>query len=127
MGETRVRRAVVLAGLLLAGCAQTLPVDARGNRTALPPVVTYSAPHSAPPAPPEPVVPPVQAPAADTCQAADLAYLVGKPRAEIPVPVNLTRRRVICEHCPVTLDQRPERQTIFYDPDTKIVTRITCG
>ena len=131
MGEARVRYATAAAVLAVAtaltGCADRLPVDSAGHRTALPPPApTYSVPTTAVPPPPAPA--PAEPPKpADSCGAAELGYLVGKPRTEIPVPVDLTRRRVVCEGCPMTMDVRPERQTIYFDQGTGKVTRLTCG
>ena len=104
----------------------------------------YSIPHSAPPAPGEVLSAPPTKPAGtpadadppgappassgpDTCGATELGFLVGKPRTEIPVPADLTHRRVVCTTCPITPDVRPERQTITYDAATNRVTRVTCG
>ena len=132
MGEARVTRAAtvgsVLGGVLgaaalaLAGCADRLPVDAADRHTALPP---RTAAAEAPPAPaPAALAPPAPA---DTCGAAELAYLVGKPRTQISIPADLTRRRVVCTTCPVTQDVRPDRQTITYDSATNLVTKVGCG
>ncbi len=63
----------------------------------------------------------------DACGAAALAGLVGKPRTQIPVPVDLTRRRVACTACPVAPDVKLDRVNILFDAQTGIVTRITCG
>ncbi len=63
----------------------------------------------------------------DTCGAAALAGLVGRPRTQIPVPVDLTRRRVSCTACPVAPDVKLDRVNILFDAQTGIVTRITCG
>ncbi len=63
----------------------------------------------------------------DTCGAAALAGLVGRPRTQIPVPVDLTRRRVACTACPVAPDVRLDRLNILYDARTGLVTKITCG
>ena len=63
----------------------------------------------------------------DTCGATALASLVGRPRTEIPVPVDLTRRRVACTACPVAPDVRLDRVNILFDARTGLVTRITCG
>lgn len=141
-------RAVLAAGAvwLLAGCADKLPVDAADHHTALPPkaaeaaapartypVPVYSAPHSATDLAAAPAAPssaaPTSAPAGppDTCGAAGLAYLVGKPRTEIPIPADMTHRRVVCSTCPVTQDARPDRQTITYDSGTNLVTKVSCG
>ena len=40
----------------------------------------------------------------DLCHAAELQSLVGQPRTEIPVPVDVINRRVTCTTCPVTED-----------------------
>ena len=63
----------------------------------------------------------------DTCGAAALAGLVGRPRTQIPVPVDLTRRRVTCTACPVAPDVRMDRVNILFDAQTGLVTKITCG
>lgn len=62
-----------------------------------------------------------------TCEAASLAYLVGKPRSAIPVPVDPSRRRVSCTTCPVTQDYRPERTDILFDARTGLITEVKCG
>ena len=112
----------VLALLLLASCAS-------------PP--SPSPPPPAPPPPPKtPTVAPVQIPATplqppsrrpDACGAWELQSLVGKPRSEIPVPVDPSRRRVACTTCPVTQDFREDRLNIFFDADTGVVKSVTCG
>ena len=63
----------------------------------------------------------------DTCGAASLAGLIGRPRTQIPVAVDLSRRRVSCTACPVAPDVRLDRVNILYDARTGLVTRITCG
>ncbi len=63
----------------------------------------------------------------DTCGATALAGLVGRPRTQIPVPVDLSRRRVACTACPVAPDVKLDRVNILFDAQTGIVTRITCG
>ena len=118
MGEAGVRIVVLAALVALAGCtSKYLPVDDAGRHTAAPPVE----PSAAAATPPAPTAPP------DTCGAADLAYLVGKPKTEIPIPVDLTKRRVTCESCPRTMEVRPDRQTILFDDATKLVKSVTCG
>jgi len=72
-------------------------------------------------------LPPVPPSSKDGCGADLLADLVGKPRTAIPVPVDPSKRRVVCTNCPRTMDLRPDRQTIEYNPDTGIVTSVTCG
>jgi hypothetical protein len=64
---------------------------------------------------------------ADMCKAGELQWLVGKPRSEIPVPVDVVNRRVACTTCPVTEDYSPYRLNIFYNQQTGIVERVSCG
>ena len=61
------------------------------------------------------------------CKAGELQWLVGKPRSEIPVPVDVVNRRVACTTCPVTEDYSPYRLNIFYNQQTGIVERVSCG
>ncbi len=72
---------------------------------------------------------PLPAPPDDigACEAASLAYLIGRPKTEIPVPVNPSRRRVSCTTCPVTQDYSPDRTDILFDPTTGLVTAVKCG
>ncbi|WP_313103797.1 hypothetical protein [Brevundimonas sp.] len=64
---------------------------------------------------------------ADMCKASELQWLVGKPRTQIPVPVDVVNRRVACTTCPVTEDYSPYRLNIFYNQQTGIVERVSCG
>ena len=80
-------------------------------------------PAVATPAPP----PPGARTATDQCGASDLRYLVGRPKSEIPVPVDPGNRRVLCAGCPMTEDYSPMRQTILYAADTGLVTSVACG
>ena len=66
-------------------------------------------------------------PSVDTCGISELAWLIGKPKTEIPVPVEPGRRRVYCATCMVTEDLVPDRQNIVFDPDTGAVVRLSCG
>lgn len=63
----------------------------------------------------------------DLCHAAELQNLVGQPRTEIPVPVDVINRRVTCTTCPITEDYSPYRLNIFYDQDTGVVEEVRCG
>jgi hypothetical protein len=63
----------------------------------------------------------------DTCGISELAWLIGKPKTEIPVPVEPGRRRVYCATCMVTEDLVPDRQNIVFDPDTGLVVALSCG
>jgi hypothetical protein len=53
--------------------------------------------------------------------------LVGRPRSEIPVPLQPSRQRVACTTCPVTLDFNPARLNFFFDAATGIVREVRCG
>ncbi|MFC7379331.1 hypothetical protein [Brevundimonas sp. GCM10030266] len=64
---------------------------------------------------------------ADLCRAGDLQNLVGRPRSEIPVPVDVVNRRVTCTTCPVTEDYSPYRLNIFYNEQTHLIEQVRCG
>lgn len=64
---------------------------------------------------------------ADMCKASDMQWLVGRSRRDIPVPVDVVSRRVVCTTCPVTEDYSPYRMNIFYNADNGVVERINCG
>ena len=66
-------------------------------------------------------------PTADLCRAGELQWLVGKPKTEIPVPVDVVNRRVTCTTCPVTEDYAPQRLNIFFNEQTQIVEQVRCG
>lgn len=66
-------------------------------------------------------------PGSDTCGATALASLIGQSRSEIPIPIDLSRRRVLCTTCPRTMDYRADRLTIFYEMRTGRVTTLQCG
>lgn len=74
---------------------------------------------------PGPQLPPTPAP--DQCGAARLQHLVGQPRTEIPVPVDVTSRRVTCTECPLTEDYSASRLNILYNRDTGLIERVYCG
>ncbi len=95
---------------------------------------------STPAAPPTPPAPAVVAEAEatqpvgtrmpegdDLCKAGDLQWLVGKNKREIPVPVDVVNRRVVCTTCAVTMDYSPYRQNIFFNAQTEIVEQVRCG
>ncbi|HYE45735.1 MAG TPA: peptidase inhibitor I78 [Caulobacter sp.] len=109
---TAIRMAFVTVGLTgLFACATPEP-----------------APQPAPPPPPKVEAPPPPPPeTADTCGAKPLQYLVGRPKSEIPIPVDPTKRRVACTACPVTQDYRPDRLNIFFDAETGIIKEVKCG
>jgi hypothetical protein len=99
--------------LILAACSSS-PIE-----------VTPPAEAPQPPSiqPPTPVTPTAR----DQCGAADLQGLVGKPRTEIPIPIDPTRQRVACTTCPVTLDFSPQRLNFFFDAATGVIKEIRCG
>ena len=66
-------------------------------------------------------------PTADMCRAGELQWLVGKPKTDIPVPVDVVNRRVTCTTCPVTEDYSPTRLNIFFNEQTEIVEQVRCG
>ena len=107
------------AGLMaLSACASPPP-----TRSAQP----GSAPRISPTERPYQSEPAARSVNADMCKAGDLQWLVGKPRSEIPVPVDVVNRRVACTTCPVTEDYSPYRLNIFYNQQTGIVERVSCG
>jgi hypothetical protein len=75
---------------------------------------------------PRPIPPPNIGPA-DQCGALRLQHLVGRPRTEIPVPVDVSSRRVTCTECPLTEDYSAGRLNILFDRDTGLVERVYCG
>jgi hypothetical protein len=68
-----------------------------------------------------------QNPTADMCRAGEMQWLVGKPKTDIPVPVDVVNRRVTCTNCPVTEDFSPYRLNIFFNAQTQIVEQVRCG
>jgi hypothetical protein len=64
---------------------------------------------------------------AKMCNADELQWLVGKPRSQIPVPVDVVNRRVACTTCPITEDYSPYRLNIFYNQQTGLVEQVRCG
>lgn len=81
---------------------------------------------TAPPAVALPTPPPRQA-EKDECGLKDAQAFVGKNRTELPAPVDPSRWRVACTTCPVTMDYRPDRLNILFNPDTGIVQQVKCG
>jgi hypothetical protein len=118
MSRTRVTIGLVFASALaLLSCSAP---------KAPPPSTTPVFPKPAAPPPVDrPVAAAPQTP--DQCKSAELKYLIGKPRSEIPVPADPSRRRVACTTCPVTMDYNPERLNIFFDADTGIIKDVKCG
>ena len=66
-------------------------------------------------------------PTTDLCKAGEMQWLVGKPKTEIPVPVDVVNRRVTCTTCPVTMDYNPNRLNILYEQSTGVIREVKCG
>jgi hypothetical protein len=119
MAQGSVRIWAVAALIGLGAC--TAPAE-----QSAPSAAVAAAPSA--PAPPLAASPPASRPRpADSCGAAALQYLVGKPRTDIPVPVNPSMRRVVCSSCMITQDYIAGRQTITYDTQTGLVSSVRCG
>lgn len=131
-----MRRVALLAvaALLLAGCAKTPqpqvaatlagPLHVREGVIAPtaadnPPFDSETTPGQGPSN--RPAVIPGQ------CDAASLAYLIGRPRTEIPVPADLSRRWVSCATCAPPDDHRPDRTDILFNAETGLIVSISCG
>ncbi len=113
MGKGGLIAAPLLASLFLAACSSTPEVTA--------PAVVEQAEQN------PPVGSRLPDGEQDLCKARDLQYLVGRHRNEIPVPVEVVNRRVVCTTCPVTMDFSPYRLNIFYNAETEIVEQVRCG
>ncbi len=96
--------------LLLAGCAS-------------PPPPPPPRPAPPPPSAPEPTPPPPSA----RRRAGEHQGLIGRPRTEIPVPVNPADQRVACTSCPITQDYNPRRLNFFFDAATGLIREVRCG
>jgi hypothetical protein len=130
MGEAGVKVFAIaaVAALVLGGCSTD-----EGPKVSERPVAapasgpqTPALPDLPPPAPQTPAPSSTQT-ALDRCGANDLQWLVSKPKTEIPVPVDPTKRRVVCSTCVMTMDFNAERQTIVFDVDTGLVKSVRCG
>ncbi len=119
MAQGSLRIAAIVAALALGACA--------GPQGPAPTAAPAAAAPAPPPPPPVAAAPAPPAKPRDSCGASELQYLVGKPRTEIPVPVNPAMRRVVCSTCMITQDFVASRQTITYDVRTGLVTSVRCG
>ena len=63
----------------------------------------------------------------DQCQAAEHQQYVGRPKTEIPVPVQPAFQRVACTTCPVTMEYVARRLNFFFDAETGIIKEVRCG
>ena len=114
--------AIALVTLIASACGPTPAPEPQTPPAVTPPPVQQS---QRPRPRPQPT-PPRNEPR-DTCGARSMQYLVDKSRTEIPVPVNVTNRRVTCTTCPVTMDFRADRLNIFFDAETGIIKEVKCG
>ena len=126
MGEAGVKTAPaalvglsVLVVLALASCASPKydvepgPAHPPAQRpTYHPPTVETPTRPSAPP---------------DQCGAHELQWLVGKPKSDIPIPAEITNRRVMCTTCPRTEEYISRRLNIEFDQNSGIVQSVRCG
>lgn len=128
--KTRSVTAFVAIGLLagLSACSST-PDDDQPIPTPRPPVYQTPVPSnpSVQPAQPAPGASQARPTTNDQCGAAQLQYLVGKPRTDIPVPLNPGKRRVVCSTCVITMDYAADRQTIVFDTDSGLIQSVKCG
>lgn len=116
-----MRRPIAAAALVLvlAACAS----EPMGPAPTAPPPSTPVPPASPPPQ----SRPPAPHPAADSCGAAEAQRYVGRPRTEIPIPIQPSLQRVACTTCPVTLEFMPRRLNFFFDAETGIIKEVKCG
>lgn len=116
-----------MAGLTLALCVAACS-SAPSYPTTAPAAVGASAdaPALAPP-PQRSPIPRPQVSVRDQCGAAELQRLIGRPRTEIPIPIDPNRQRVACTSCPVTGDFDASRLNFFFDADTGRIKEIRCG
>jgi hypothetical protein len=115
---------LILMALTVSACGPDTPEPQAPPQVTTPPPVQQS---ERPRPRPRPQPAPARNEPRDMCGAKPLQYLVGKPRSEIPVPVNVSNRRVTCTTCPVTMDFREDRLNIFFDADTGIIKEVKCG
>ena len=113
--------------LVLAGCSSDGASPPPRSTATPPPAPSRPGPPRISIAPPPISIPPAPLAPPDTCGAWELRGLVGKSRTEIPVPVQPSRRRVVCTTCPRTMDYNPARMTIEYDAATNRVVKVACG
>ncbi|WP_165837238.1 lipoprotein [Phenylobacterium hankyongense] len=122
-----MRKSLAVLGALtaLAGCSSAPPATSPPQSQASPAAAAPPVRAEAPPAATLPA--PAATPRHDQCGAYEVQNLVGRPRSEIPVPVDPSRQRVACTTCPVTQDDSPTRLDFFFDAETGIIKQIRCG
>jgi hypothetical protein len=111
---------LILAGVALMACTPAdKPAETASTETTT--TTTEPAPPAATPAPPAPTDP-----AADTCNMAQYASLVGKPATDPGVPPAGATVRIIKPGDQVTMDFQGTR--VNFDVDaTGMITAIRCG
>lgn len=122
--------ALIVLALLAAGCAPTYPATAPGAAVQAPASPEPLAPPILPtttPAARSPIPQASKAAARDACGAYELQGLVGRPRTDIPVPIEPRRQRVACTTCPQTDDVDPTRLNFLFDAQTGRIRQIRCG
>jgi predicted small lipoprotein YifL len=117
MGKEGVKRALSWMALALvltalAACAKRPPQWAAPAPTIAPVTLAKAAPEPGKP---------------DLCNAQSLTYLIGRPRTEIPIPVDPSTRQVVCTTCIAPDDQSDKRQRILFDAETGLITAVGCG
>ncbi len=111
----------------LAGCSSA-PQDISPAPAPAPHPPVMQTPVPSNPAPAQtPAAPQFKPVSSDQCGADALQYLVGKPRTDIPVPLDPGKRRVVCSSCVITMDYSADRQTIVFDTDTGLIQSVKCG
>ncbi len=107
----------LILGLLLAACSSSPTPQTQATA----PAILQQAQQS------QPVGTRMPQADADLCKAGELQWLVGRPKTEIPVPVDVVNRRVACTTCPVTEDYSAYRLNIFFNAETDLVEQVRCG
>jgi len=64
--------------------------------------------------------------ATDTCGAAQNQSLIGRNVAAVSFAAD-ANVRVACTTCAVTMDYQPDRMNVFFDQETGVIQRVTCG
>ncbi len=126
MGETGLKRAVglvVVTAFCLTACtgprySTTLPATQEPAPPS-PPALT--------PAPPHLSILRPQTIQKDACGAAHVQGLVGRPRTEIPIPLDPNRQRVACTRCPTADDVDPSRLNFLFDAESGLIKEVRCG
>lgn len=108
---------MLLAGLALMACTPSEPAATTASTE------TPAAPAAAEPAPP--AATPTD-PAADTCNMAQYAAIVGKPATDPSVPPASATVRHIAPNTQVTMDFSPTRLNIDINAEG-VITGLRCG